>query len=204
MRGGSQTGGPLLKTLLSRAAGLSLAWVAGIGTHDATTSFRAFSRRFVDRVPLESKTGFTFGIEATVKAHHGGFAVGEVPSTWTDRTAGESNFRVAKWLGAYLRWYLAAMLVPLAIWGAWVSEVALVAVLVDRPSWVLATPVASLGSILGSRRIRGRMNAVDLLAPLALLYPIADPRAATIGGWCAAAAASVLPLVLAGFTRRAR
>lgn len=204
MRGGSQTGGPLMKTLLSRAAGLSLAWVAGIGTHDATTSFRAFSRRFVAHVPLESRTGFTFGIEATVKAHHDGFEVGEVPSTWTDRTAGESNFRVAKWLGAYLRWYLAAMLVPLAIWVAWVLEVVLVAVLVDRPSWVLATPVASLGSILGSRRIRGRMSAVDLLAPLALLYPIADPRAATLGGWCAAAATSMLPLVVAGFARRAR
>jgi dolichol-phosphate mannosyltransferase len=204
MRGGSQTGGPFLKTLLSRAAGLSLAWVAGIGTHDATTSFRAFSRRFVDRVPLESRTGFTFGIEATVKAHQLGFVVGEVPSSWTDRTAGESNFRVAKWLGAYLRWYFAAMLVPLAIWGAWLSEAALSVMLVDRPSWELVTPVASLGLILGSRRVRGRMSALDLLAPLVLLYPIAEPRAATFGGWCVAGALSALPLVLAVFARRAR
>jgi hypothetical protein len=96
------------------------------------------------------------------------------------------------------------MFVPLAIWGAWALEVVLVVVLVDRPSWVLATPVASVGVVLGSRRIRGRMSAVDLLAPLALLYPIADSRAATLGGWCAAAATSVLPLVLVGFARRAR
>ena len=142
MRGGSQTGGPLLKTLLSRAVGLSLAWVAGVGTHDATTSFRAFSRRFVDRVPLESRTGFTFGIEATVKAHHLGFVVGEVPSTWADRTAGQSNFRVAKWLRAYLRWYLAAMIVPLAVWAAWMMQVALTALLVDPPNAAFA-PLAS-------------------------------------------------------------
>ena len=202
MRGGSQTGGPALKTLLSRAAGLSLAWVAGIGTHDATTSFRAFSRRFVDRVPLASRTGFTFGIEATVKAHQMGFVVGEVPSSWADRTAGQSNFRVAKWLGAYLRWYLAAMVVPLAIWGAWFLHVALAAMLVDPPNAVLATPVASLGLILGARRIRRRMSPLDMIIPLVLLYPIADPRVATPIGWFIAGATSALPVVLAWFARR--
>jgi hypothetical protein len=203
MRGGSQTGGPRLKTFLSRAAGLSLAWVAGVGTHDATTSFRAFSRRFVDRLPLESRTGFTFGIEATVKAHHAGFVVAEVPSSWTDRTAGQSNFRVAKWLGAYLRWYLAAMVVPIAIWAAWVLHATVASLLVDPASAVLATPAASFGLILGARRLRRRMTAVDLLIPLALLYPITDARVATPTGWSVAAAASVLPVALAWFSRNA-
>jgi glycosyltransferase involved in cell wall biosynthesis len=112
MRGGRQIGGPPLKTFLSRAAGLSLHFVAGIPTHDATTSFRAFSQRFLREVPLESTTGFTFGIEATVKAHRLGYVVSEVPVTWTDRTAGKSNFRVGKWLPAYLRFYLGAMAIP--------------------------------------------------------------------------------------------
>jgi glycosyltransferase involved in cell wall biosynthesis len=201
MRGGSQTGGPRLKTLLSRAAGLSLAWIAGVGTHDATTSFRGFSRRFVEKVPLESRTGFTFGIEATVKAHHVGLIVGEVPSSWTDRTAGQSNFRVAKWLGAYLRWYLAAMLVPLAIWSALALHVALVALLVDWPNPAMATPVASFGLIVGARRLRRRMSAADMIIPLAMLYPIADPRAATPAGWAMAVSASALPVALAWFTR---
>jgi glycosyltransferase involved in cell wall biosynthesis len=109
MRGGRQIGGPLVKTLLSRAAGLSLHYVAGVGTHDATTSFRAFSRRLLDTISFESDTGFTFGIEATVKAHLAGLVVDEVPVTWTDRTAGKSNFRVRKWLPAYLRWYTLAL-----------------------------------------------------------------------------------------------
>jgi hypothetical protein len=202
MRGGSQTGGPRLKTFLSRAAGLSLAWVAGVATHDATTSFRAFSRRFVDRMPLESRTGFTFGIEATVKAHHAGFRVGEVPSSWTDRTAGQSNFRVAKWLGAYLRWYLAAMLVPIAIWAAWALHVGFALVLVDPPSAVLATPVASFCLILVARRLRRRMTAIDMIIPLALLYPIVDARAATPTGWSVAAVTGALPVVLAWLARR--
>ena len=29
----------------------------------------------------------------------------EVPTTWRDRTAGESNFRLRKWLPHYLHWY---------------------------------------------------------------------------------------------------
>jgi dolichol-phosphate mannosyltransferase len=29
----------------------------------------------------------------------------EVPTTWHDRTAGESQFRLAEWLPHYLHWY---------------------------------------------------------------------------------------------------
>ncbi|HEX7672442.1 MAG TPA: glycosyltransferase, partial [Polyangiaceae bacterium] len=121
MRGGKQIGGPRVKTALSRAAGLSLCWVAGVGTHDATTSFRAFSRRLLDMVPLESDTGFTFGLEATVKAHRVGLRVDEVPVTWSDRSAGQSNFRVGSWLGAYLGWYGTAMAEPLLVWSVWLG-----------------------------------------------------------------------------------
>ena len=204
MRGGSQTGGPPLKTILSRGAGLSLAWVAGVGTHDATTSFRAFSRRFVDAVPLESRIGFTFGIEATVKAHSKGFVVGEVPSSWTDRTAGQSNFRVAKWLGAYLRWYSAAMGVPLAVWAAWLAEVSRVlahphATLLER-----ASLLASFLSILAARRLRGRMALVDVAFPVCFVAPLVDARMATPYGWDGVLAISAALLVIARLARKRR
>jgi hypothetical protein len=29
-----------------------------------------------------------------------------VPASWHDRTAGESRFRLRKWLPQYLRWYV--------------------------------------------------------------------------------------------------
>lgn len=109
MRGGIQVGGPRLKTLLSRIAGLSLHYVAGIPTHDATTNFRAYSRRVLDRVIVESRRGFEVGLEVTVKAHRLGLRVGEVPSTWHDRTAGQSKFDLVGWLPSYLRWYRYAL-----------------------------------------------------------------------------------------------
>jgi len=116
MPGGSQTGGPKLKTLMSRTAGLSLHYVGRVPTHDATTNFRAYSRRFLDDVAVESARGFEVGLELTTKAHLLGYQVDEVPSTWTDRTAGTSKFDLVGWLPAYLHWYGLAMRRPLLRW----------------------------------------------------------------------------------------
>ncbi|KZS78397.1 glycosyl transferase [Mycobacterium kansasii] len=116
MPGGSQTGGPRLKTLMSRTAGLSLHYLGRVPTHDATTNFRAYSRRFLDDVPVESLRGFEVGLELTTKAHLLGYRVDEVPSTWEDRTAGTSKFDLAGWLPAYLHWYGLAMRRPMLRW----------------------------------------------------------------------------------------
>ena len=105
MSGGKQIGGPWLKGLLSRTAGLSLYWLTGLPTRDPTNSFKAYRKDFLDRTPIESVAGFCLGMELTVKAHFQGGRVEEVPSTWIDRTAGESRFRLWKWLPHYLQWY---------------------------------------------------------------------------------------------------
>jgi hypothetical protein len=105
MRGGRQIGGPRLKRLMSRTAGLTLHWFAGVPTHDATNNFKLYSRRFLDSVEIESSAGFELALELTVKATLAGRRVAEVPTTWRDRTAGQSNFKLRKWLPQYLRWY---------------------------------------------------------------------------------------------------
>jgi len=105
MRGGRQLGGPLLKRTLSRTAGLSLHWLAGIPVHDATSNYRLYSKRLLNQVTIESDGGFELGIELTVKAHLLGLRVAEVPTTWRDRTAGQSRFQLWQWLPRYLRWY---------------------------------------------------------------------------------------------------
>lgn len=105
MRGGRQVGGPRLKRLLSRLAGLSLHWFAGVPIHDATNNFKLYSRRFLEATPIESEAGFELAIELSVKATLQGRHLAEVPTTWRDRTGGESRFRLRKWLPHYLRWY---------------------------------------------------------------------------------------------------
>lgn len=109
MPGGHQVGGPLLKRTLSRIAGLTLHWFGGVATHDPTNNFKLYRRDFLDAVVIESKAGFELALELTVKATIMGRRVAEVPTTWRDRTAGQSNFRLRKWLPQYLRWYLVAL-----------------------------------------------------------------------------------------------
>jgi glycosyltransferase involved in cell wall biosynthesis len=109
MRGGRQLGGPLLKRSMSRAAGLSLHWLGGIPVHDATSNFRLYSKRLLNQVTIESTGGFELGIELTVKAYLLGMKVAEVPTTWRDRTAGTSRFKLWQWLPRYLKWYRAGI-----------------------------------------------------------------------------------------------
>ena len=108
MRGGHQVGGPLVKRLMSRTAGLTLHWFAGVPTHDPTNNFKLYSRRFLESVTIESTAGFELALELTVKATVAHRRIAEVPTTWRDRTAGQSNFKLRKWLPHYLHWYWAA------------------------------------------------------------------------------------------------
>jgi dolichol-phosphate mannosyltransferase len=105
MSGGHQVGGPPIKRLMSRTAGLTLHWFAGVATHDPTNNFKLYSRRFLDSVTIESTAGFELALELTVKATIGRRRVAEVPTTWRDRTAGQSNFKLRKWLPHYIHWY---------------------------------------------------------------------------------------------------
>lgn len=105
MKGGRLIGGPVLKQTLSRLAGTSLFWLRRLPTHDATNAFKIYDRAMVKSFTVESRGGFELNLELTVKAFLAGYRIAEVPSTWRDRTAGKSRFRLWKWLPLYLSWY---------------------------------------------------------------------------------------------------
>src|SRR5436305_271579 len=86
MRGGRQVGGPLLKRMMSRTAGLSLHWFGGLPIHDATSNFRLYSKRLLNQVTIESQGGFELGLELTVKPYRFGFVDG-YGKEWTSATA---------------------------------------------------------------------------------------------------------------------
>jgi hypothetical protein len=109
MKGGGQVGGPQLKAFLSRIAGLSLHFLAGLPIHDATSNFRMYSRPFLEAVTIESEGGFELALELTVKAFAAGLSLAEVPTTWRERTAGQSQFQLRRWLPHYIKWYAHGM-----------------------------------------------------------------------------------------------
>ncbi len=105
MKGGKQHGGPFLKGLFSRLAGLSLNLLTGIPTHDISNSFKMYRTSMIKEMEIESSGGFEIGMEITVKAFISGKKITEVPSEWFDRTDGESNFKMWTWMPNYLHWY---------------------------------------------------------------------------------------------------
>lgn len=108
MQGGKQVGGPFLKQILSRVAGITLHYLAGMPTFDPTNSFRLYSKKLLRATKIESDGGFELGIELTVKAYYNGFKVTEVPTTWT-YLAKVSRFNMKKWLPKYMKWYFWAI-----------------------------------------------------------------------------------------------
>ena len=109
MKGGRQIGGPVLKGLLSRAAGLSLNLITGIPTHDISNSFKMYRKSILSAMEIESRGGFEVGMEIVVKAFLNGYRITEVPTIWQDRVAGKSRFKLMKWLPEYIRWYIYAL-----------------------------------------------------------------------------------------------
>jgi glycosyltransferase involved in cell wall biosynthesis len=108
MPGGKLVGGPMLKGNMSRYAGLTLHWLRGIPTHDATNAFKLYDGTMLNSLTLESQGGFELSLEITVKAFLAGYRITELPTTWRDRTAGASRFQLWKWLPRYLHWYFHA------------------------------------------------------------------------------------------------
>jgi glycosyltransferase involved in cell wall biosynthesis len=107
-RSGQQVGGPAFKSFLSRTAGRTMYYLARVGTRDATNSFKAYSREFVQAVGIESDKGFEIGIELVAKARRARLPVAEIPTIWLDRSFGASNFKLMAWLPRYLHWYFYA------------------------------------------------------------------------------------------------
>lgn len=178
MKGGSLTGGPFVKRTLSRWACLSLNWLAGVGTHDATNNFRAYRPEFLRRTEVESEAAFDIALELTVKAHLAGEPVTEVPSTWVDRSAGESRFQVWNWAPKYLRWWWKAAGPPVVF--LLVMALSL-ATLVARAREALdlggalalagGLALLALGCAALARRQRGRTAYADVLFAVLWTHP---------------------------------
>jgi glycosyltransferase involved in cell wall biosynthesis len=109
--GGKHIGGPRLKHFLSWLAGRAAQIVKRLSTCDPTNLFKAVRREFLDQITIESKFGFTLGLEIVGKANASRYQIGEIPTIWHERSVGESNFKVVKWLPTYVYWFM-RLLVP--------------------------------------------------------------------------------------------
>lgn len=104
-RGGKKLGGGLLKSFLSKFAGLTTPLLLGIPTSDLTNGFKMYNRKLFKKINIESQGGWEFTMEILIKAHFLNFRITETPSTWKERSSGKSKFKLLRWLPGYVYWY---------------------------------------------------------------------------------------------------
>jgi hypothetical protein len=64
----------------------------------------------LDGIKIESKYGFTLGLELLGKANVASYPIVEIPTVWNERTVGASSFKTLKWLPTYIYWFLRLIL----------------------------------------------------------------------------------------------
>ena len=110
MRGGQQVGGPWVKGRISRLAGVSLNLMARVGTHDATNSFKAYSRDV--RRSVWASTPTPDSSWASSWSRRPAVSVFRWrscrPSGSTAPTAPPIS-KCSAWIPRYLHWYLYAL-----------------------------------------------------------------------------------------------
>jgi dolichol-phosphate mannosyltransferase len=106
---------PMSRLLLSYSANVYARRVTGLPVSDATSGFKCFRRKVLERIDLSTvrSNGYAFQIEMTFRAWKLGFRIREIPIVFSDRMEGHSKMsgkivREAVWMVWRLR--LAGML----------------------------------------------------------------------------------------------
>ena len=108
-KGGKQQLKSSLKVLAPRTAGFLLRKLTGIPTYDPTNSYKLYSKKLLDSLMLTSSVSFSVTLEIIVKAYIKGYKIIEIPTVWTDRQHGKTNFKLGRSLIYYFPWFLYAL-----------------------------------------------------------------------------------------------
>jgi dolichol-phosphate mannosyltransferase len=91
--GGKVEGWGLGRHVISKGGSLYSRMVLGVGVHDLTTGYKAFTRHALEILELSKvqSNGYCFQIEMTYRAIQRGLKVVEVPIVFVDRREGQSK-----------------------------------------------------------------------------------------------------------------
>jgi dolichol-phosphate mannosyltransferase len=91
--GGGVEGWGVGRHFISKGGSIYSRTILGLGVHDLTSGYKAFSRRALEAIDLSTihSNGYSFQIETTYRAILKGMRVKEVPIIFVDRTAGKSK-----------------------------------------------------------------------------------------------------------------
>jgi dolichol-phosphate mannosyltransferase len=115
MPGGRIPDWPWHRRAISRAGNLYARWMLGLSARDATSGYRAYHRRALERINLTAvrADGYGFQVEMAYKVERAGGILAEVPIEFRDRTLGRSKMSsrivvealaLVTWWGISARW----------------------------------------------------------------------------------------------------
>jgi dolichol-phosphate mannosyltransferase len=115
MPGGRIPDWPWHRRAISRAGNLYARWMLGLSARDATSGYRAYHRRALERINLTAvrADGYGFQVEMAYKVERSGGVLAEVPIEFRDRTLGRSKMSsriviealaLVTWWGISGRW----------------------------------------------------------------------------------------------------
>jgi len=83
----------LKRVFLSVAANFYAGLITGVPVSDATTGFKCFKRKVLEKIDLDKicSEGYSFQIEMNWRAKKEGFKIGEIPIIFYERKHGESK-----------------------------------------------------------------------------------------------------------------
>ena len=93
MPGGKIPNWPWHRRAISRAGNLYARWMLGLSARDATSGYRAYHRRALERINLTAvrADGYGFQVEMAYKVERAGGILAEVPIEFSDRVLGRSK-----------------------------------------------------------------------------------------------------------------
>jgi dolichol-phosphate mannosyltransferase len=102
MPGAEVTGYPLLKRVLNRFANAVIRTLFRHGYNDTTNAFKAYRREVIEAIQPLLSNHFNLTVEMPLKAVVRGFSFAVVPTSWTNRAAGESKLALREMGSRYV------------------------------------------------------------------------------------------------------
>jgi dolichol-phosphate mannosyltransferase len=102
MPGASVVGYPRLKRLLNRAVNTGIRMLFQHGYNDTTNAFKMYRREVIEQIGPLLSPHFNLTVELPLKAIVRGFSYAIVPTSWRDRSAGESKLALREMGSRYL------------------------------------------------------------------------------------------------------
>jgi dolichol-phosphate mannosyltransferase len=102
MPGAVVTDYPRLKRLINRAVNTAVRVLFRHGYNDTTNAFKAYRRDVIEQLQPLISPHFNLTVEMPLKAVTRGFSYAIVPTSWTNRTTGESKLELQEMGSRYL------------------------------------------------------------------------------------------------------